>query len=150
MVSYYYCYIFGWLFPHHFFFFPVMLAQLSIVMFVSYLHISVWTTNYWTTRALFHIFFQYSTEPTTGLAEKNGGLQSIGSQRVKHDWSNLACNMHGPRYHLAFPNFSPFLGHSPSFVYYRIFFFFFCINFIIKYCTQVLFLSWLSSFGVPT
>ena len=24
-------------------------------------------------------------------AEEPGGLESIGSQRVRHDWSNLAC-----------------------------------------------------------
>ena len=24
--------------------------------------------------------------------EEPGGLQSIGSQRVRHDWSDLACN----------------------------------------------------------
>ena len=77
-------YIWLAVFPHHIFF-SCDVGPVSIVMSVSYLHISVWTTNYQTTRALFHIFFQYSTEPTTVLAEKNGGLQSIGLQRIKHD-----------------------------------------------------------------
>ena len=33
-------------------------------------------------------------------AEETGGLQSMGSQRAKHDWSDLACIHQGPKWSL--------------------------------------------------
>ena len=37
--------------------------------------------------------------------EETGGLRSVGPQRVRHDWSNLACSMH-----ILVPDFNS-LGH---------------------------------------
>ena len=44
--------------------------------------------------------------------EEPSGLQSIGSQRVRHDWSNLA-RMHGPNNACLYTYFDPWVGKIP-------------------------------------
>ena len=106
-------------------------GPVSIVMFVSYLHISVWTTNYWSTRALFHIFFSTLHRAYHRLSRKEwwATVYRVAKSETRlKQFSIHTCTAQGII--LPFQTFLPFLVTVPDLFITESFSF--CVNFYFK------------------